>query len=61
MHCAGGSSPNTNILKSISQDQDYEKNVTSIFVVLNYFSKFKKPKIIFISSISVYGNIKTKN
>ncbi|MBD1161545.1 NAD(P)-dependent oxidoreductase [Pelagibacterales bacterium SAG-MED15] len=61
VHCAGGSSPNTNIINSISQDQDYEKNVTSIFTLLSYFSKFKKkPKIIFISSISVYGNTKSK-
>jgi len=61
VHCAGGSSPNTNIIKSISQNQDYEKNVTSLLTVLSHFSKFKtKPKIIFISSISVYGNVKSK-
>ncbi len=61
VHCAGGTSPNTNLIKSISQDKDYEKNVTSIYTVLNYFSKFKKkPKIIFISTISVCGNVKKK-
>lgn len=61
IHCAGGASPNTSLIKSISQKQDYEKNVSSIYSILDYFvSKNSKPKILFISTISVYGNTKLK-
>ena len=61
IHCAGGVSPNTSLIKSISEKQDYEKNVSSIYSILNYFvSKNNNPKILFISTISVYGNTKLK-
>lgn len=61
LHCAGGFSPNVSLTKSISQKKDYEKNVTSILSVLKFFSKKKrKPKIIYISTVSVYGNTKSK-
>ena len=61
LHCAGGVSPNASLVKSITFNKDYEKNVTSIFKVLEFFSKKKrKPKIIFISTVSVYGNSKLK-
>tara|TARA_Y100001970_G_scaffold278280_1_gene383757 strand:+ start:172 stop:1089 length:918 start_codon:yes stop_codon:yes gene_type:complete len=61
IHCAGGVSPNTSLVKSISKKKDYEKNVSSICSVLNYFAlKNNKPKILFISTISVYGNTKLK-
>ncbi len=61
IHCAGGVSPNTSLLRSISKKQDFEKNVSSIYSTLNFFvSKTNKPKILFISTISVYGNTKLK-
>ena len=61
IHCAGGASPITSLINSISQKQDYKKNVISIKHLLDYFSKQKKKsKIIFVSSVSVYGNNKLK-
>lgn len=61
IHCAGGSSPNTSLVKSISKKKDYEKNVSSIYSVLDCFAqKSNKPKVLFISTISVYGNNKSK-
>ena len=61
LHCAGGVSPNASLVKFIPFNKDYEKNVISILTVLEFFSKKKrKPKIIFISTVSVYGNSKLK-
>ncbi len=61
IHCAGGVSPNIGLKKFISKTTEYEKNVSSILNVLKYFSKGKKkPKVIFMSSVSVYGNTKSK-
>lgn len=57
VHCAGGTSPITNQINSISKTQDYKKNVLSIKYVLdNILINKKKTKVIFISSAAVYGN-----
>ena len=61
IHCAGGVSPNTSLLKSITKKIDYEKNVSSIISTLNFFVHKKDlPKVILISTVSVYGNSKKK-
>ena len=57
IHCAGGTSPITSQMNSISKNQDYKKNVVSIKHVLdNILLNKKKTKVIFISSVAVYGN-----
>ena len=54
VHCAGkviGSEPN----------DDFEKNVLSTQYILDFASKLKKkPKLIFLSTLAVYGNSKKK-
>ena len=61
VHCAGGVSPNTSLTKSISEIKDFEKNVFSINSILDYLVlNNKKTKVIFISTLSVYGNSKVK-
>jgi len=57
IHCAGGASPINSMINSVSKKQDFNKNVLSIKFVLDYILlNKKKTKIIFISSVSVYGN-----
>ena len=61
IHCAGGASPIVSMINSVSKKQDYKKNVLSIKHVLDHIlSKKKNTKVIFISSVSVYGNNKLK-
>ncbi len=61
IHLAGGASPTTNLLKSISKKKDYEKNVLSTKNILNYIvSNDIYPKFIFMSSISIFGNSNLK-
>ena len=61
VHCAGGVSPNTSLKKSISETKDFEKNVLSINSILEYLvQNNKKAKVIFISTLSVYGNTQKK-
>ena len=61
IHCAGGTSPIVSLINSISKKQDYKKNVLSIKYILDHILLNKKnTKVIFISSVSVYGNNKLK-
>ena len=50
VHCAGGG-------LELSSDEDYKKNLLSIKNVLDYIKKnSNNTKLIFLSSLSVYGN-----
>ena len=58
---AGGISPTASLFKSITKKKDYEKNVTSTLNILNYIiKKNRKIKLVYMSTISVFGNSKLK-
>ena len=61
IHLAGGISPTASLFKSITKKKDYEKNVTSTLNILNYIiKKNRKIKLVYMSTISVFGNSKLK-
>tara|TARA_B100000767_G_scaffold275759_1_gene315164 strand:- start:7566 stop:8498 length:933 start_codon:yes stop_codon:yes gene_type:complete len=60
IHLAGGSSPIASMIDSISNKKDFEKNVLSTGLMLEYArSKNNKAKFILMSTIAVTGNNKS--
>ncbi len=61
IHLAGGASPTTNLIKSISKKKDYQNNFLTTHSILKYIlSKNNESKLIFMSTIAVLGNNKSK-
>lgn len=57
IHLAGGSSPIVNLIDSISNKKDFEKNVVSTRFILEHIRlKNNKAKLILMSTIAVVGN-----
>ena len=60
IHLAGGSSPIVSMINSISNKKDFEKNVLSTRLILEYIrSSNNKIKLILMSTIAVIGNNKS--